>query len=185
MQGSPIVLAIAAAFGGMTALMAIGAVVTGSPVALLVAIPLAVTAYFMYYHASGKLLRQLARREARVRQRRRRGEPAGSSRRRGGFGAGPRRRGGPRTRAEREARFGRTQDPFQGSGSRDPRDRAPSSASGPTPAEARDILGIDGPADEASIKAAYRERVKATHPDRGGDEAEFKRVTAAYDRLSD
>ncbi|RNJ27484.1 J domain-containing protein [Halosegnis longus] len=40
-------------------------------------------------------------------------------------------------------------------------------------------------ADEQAIKRAYREAVKEKHPDRGGDEEEFKDVTAAYDRLTE
>ncbi|WP_233571989.1 DnaJ domain-containing protein [Halosegnis longus] len=35
------------------------------------------------------------------------------------------------------------------------------------------------------MKRAYREAVKEKHPDRGGDEEEFKDVTAAYDRLTE
>ncbi len=48
-----------------------------------------------------------------------------------------------------------------------------------------DILGIDSDADEDDIKQAYRDRVKETHPDLGGSEAEFKRVERAYQRLSE
>jgi curved DNA-binding protein CbpA len=48
-----------------------------------------------------------------------------------------------------------------------------------------DILRIDSDADEDEIKQAYRDRVKETHPDLGGSEAEFKRVERAYQRLSD
>ena len=182
MQQSPLVLVIAALFAGMTALLAVGSVVSGSPVAFLVALPLGATAYFMYYHGSGKLFERLYRREAR---RRRVGQQR--QRQRGGFGAGPRSRGDPRTRAEREARFGGSGRNWDSGANsrRDPRNRAPSTSSGPTRAEARSVLGVDPTADQAAIKRAYRERVKDVHPDRGGDEAEFKQVTAAYDRLSD
>ncbi len=175
---------MAASFAAMTALLAIGAVVSGSPVAFFVAVPLGVTAYFMYYHGSGKLLERLHRREERRQaadQRRRQQRATGQ---RGGFGAGPRQRRGPRTRGEREARFGSQGRVGFGAHDRyDSRDRAPSTSDGPTRAEARTVLGVDPTADQSSIKQAYRERVKDTHPDRGGDEDEFKRVTAAYERL--
>ncbi|USZ72592.1 J domain-containing protein [Natronosalvus halobius] len=195
MQRSPIVLLVAALFAGMTALLVIGSFVSRSPIPFVVAVPLGATAYFMYYHGSGKLLERLRRREVRGRQRQReRTRRARGDRDHGSFGAGPRARGGPRTRAEREARFGagiggaRT-EPGPGTGAsstawRDggPRERV-SASNGPTTAEARSVLGVDPTADQATIKRAYRERVKDVHPDRGGDEAEFKRVTAAYDRL--
>jgi len=41
-------------------------------------------------------------------------------------------------------------------------------------------LGVQAGADMADIRAAYRRRVKETHPDQGGDEAAFKRVREAY-----
>ena len=45
---------------------------------------------------------------------------------------------------------------------------------------------VDVDADDATIRAAYRDRVKVVHPDApDGDEAAFKRVTAAYERLVD
>ncbi|UTF52650.1 J domain-containing protein [Natronosalvus rutilus] len=188
MQRSPIVLLVAVLFAGMTALLVIGSFVSRSPIPFVVAVPLGATAYFMYYHGSGKLLERFRRSEVRSQQRQR--ERTRHARdERGGFGAGPRARGGPRTRAEREARFGAG---LGGGGSRagptgwrseDPRNRVSATSSGPTTAEARNVLGVGPTADQATIKRAYRERVKDVHPDRGGDEAEFKRVTAAYDRL--
>lgn len=40
-------------------------------------------------------------------------------------------------------------------------------------------------ADAAAIKAAYRKRSRATHPDKGGDTPAFQRVNAAYRLLGD
>lgn len=54
-----------------------------------------------------------------------------------------------------------------------------------TRAQAREILGVGLTADEDEIRAAYRRRVKAVHPDNGGDPEAFMRVTAAYRRLTD
>jgi curved DNA-binding protein CbpA len=48
------------------------------------------------------------------------------------------------------------------------------------------VLGVGPDADESAVRRAYRERVKETHPDtEDGDEDAFKRVNAAYERLSD
>lgn len=41
-------------------------------------------------------------------------------------------------------------------------------------------LGIDRTTDEAAVRTAYRERVKAVHPDQGGTEEAFRRVREAY-----
>ena len=45
-------------------------------------------------------------------------------------------------------------------------------------------LGVERTAKAEEIKAAYRRRVRETHPDAGGDAAEFRRVQQAYDVLS-
>lgn len=50
---------------------------------------------------------------------------------------------------------------------------------------ARELLGVSADADETALRAAYRERVKETHPDRGGDPEAFKQVQWAYDYLSE
>ena len=41
-------------------------------------------------------------------------------------------------------------------------------------------LDVDPDADADEVKRAYRERVKETHPDQGGDEESFQRVREAY-----
>lgn len=46
------------------------------------------------------------------------------------------------------------------------------------------ILGVNRNATPDEIKKAYRKQAMANHPDRGGDEAKFKRVTEAYEILS-
>ena len=46
-------------------------------------------------------------------------------------------------------------------------------------------LGIQSTADASDIRKAYKKRALQTHPDKGGDEEEFKRVGAAYTVLSD
>ncbi|MES3160859.1 MAG: J domain-containing protein [Halorubrum sp.] len=46
-------------------------------------------------------------------------------------------------------------------------------------------LGLSTDADANEVKRAYRERVKQTHPDHGGDEAAFKRLQEAYATASE
>lgn len=48
-----------------------------------------------------------------------------------------------------------------------------------------DELGVAPDATAEQIKTAYREKVMRTHPDRGGNRAEFERVQAAYELLTD
>ena len=48
-----------------------------------------------------------------------------------------------------------------------------------------EILGVDKSADSAKIKASYRKLSKTFHPDVYGDDAQFKKITEAYDILSD
>src|SRR5262245_28619316 len=53
-----------------------------------------------------------------------------------------------------------------------PRDRPPFMA----------VLGLLPPYELADVKAAYRDKVLAAHPDRGGDPADFVRLKQAYDQ---
>ena len=46
-------------------------------------------------------------------------------------------------------------------------------------------LGVDRNASADEIKRAYRKLAMQHHPDKGGDEAQFKQVTHAYEVLSD
>jgi len=47
------------------------------------------------------------------------------------------------------------------------------------------VLGVSKTATQAEIKKAFREKSKSHHPDKGGDETTFKKISAAYDVLSD
>jgi len=47
------------------------------------------------------------------------------------------------------------------------------------------ILGVDEKASQDEIKKVYRKLVKETHPDKGGSEEQFKKISEAYDTLGD
>lgn len=48
-----------------------------------------------------------------------------------------------------------------------------------------ELLGVARDASEDDLKRAYRRQARAHHPDAGGDEETFKRITHAYQVLSD
>lgn len=48
-----------------------------------------------------------------------------------------------------------------------------------------DTLGVSKDADEKEIRKAYRKLAVKHHPDKGGDEKQFKEISAAYEILSD
>ncbi|MFB6080545.1 MAG: J domain-containing protein [Haloferacaceae archaeon] len=156
MDRDRLLLGLAAVFVGLAvALTAVA--LAEQPFLLPVALPFAVTAYFMWHQATGRLER---RTRARARS-------AGARRQRAAS-RGP--RGGP-----------------WGDGGRGRRARAPSTAdAGPSPAEAYRVLGLDPGAGPEEVRAAYRERAKELHPDaESGDEEAFKRITRAYETLTD
>jgi len=185
---SRLLVGLAAAFSGMTVLLALLGVVY-NPLVLAVAAVFGVVAYLLWLHGTGRLATRLYARVQRQaernagRDRRRTGE-------RGGFGAGPREDWEPpggrgRWRQTGDSGQRRRADPSQRA-SRGRRTRAPSGSDGPTAAEASRTLGVAPDADQATIKQAYRQKVKTVHPDtEDGDEAQFKRVKAAYERLAD
>ncbi|KAB1187927.1 MULTISPECIES: J domain-containing protein [Haloferax] len=182
MDRDRLVMGLAAVFAGITMLIVVLAFVY-QPFLLVMAIPFGATTYFMYSHVSGRL-------EERFRRTRVRAGAGGvgfqSERRRasrqttGGFGAGP--RGDPR-QGPGAGRFrdvgGRTG--YQNRSQRVRPPRNPVSRQ-----EALRTLGLDDGASPEEVKQAYRERVKETHPDsKNGDQEAFKRVSRAYERLSE
>ncbi|QSG11790.1 DnaJ-class molecular chaperone [Halapricum desulfuricans] len=186
MYESRLLVGLAAAFGGMALLLALLGVVY-NPIVLAVAAVFGAVAYLLWIHGTGRLVGRLYARVQRQAERnaRRRGDrdarrgQAEGQRDRGGFGAGPRGDwrppgSGSRRRRRADQRSGGTQK------------RPPGQTDSPSVAEAARRLGVDPEADQETIKRAYRERVKAVHPDTdGGDEERFKRVAAAYERLKD
>lgn len=53
-----------------------------------------------------------------------------------------------------------------------------------TDTELYDILEVQKDASATEIKRAYRKLARSHHPDKGGNEEEFKRITSAYEILS-
>lgn len=58
-------------------------------------------------------------------------------------------------------------------------------SSKPIDKEYYDTLGIDTSASEKDIKRAYRHKAMKTHPDKGGNEEDFKKLNEAYEILCD
>jgi hypothetical protein len=52
------------------------------------------------------------------------------------------------------------------------------------PVSAWALLGLTPGATLAELKRAYRQRALETHPDQGGESAQFQRVQRAYEKLS-
>lgn len=147
------------------------------PVLLVVALPFALAAYLMWQGATGGALFQSRRRRAGAAARRAAAETESGRRDPGDvfdggrFGDGE--FGGRYADARQERRRARQR-------------RGGASAPGMSRREAAEVLGVAPDADGDAVKTAYRDRVKETHPDAdGGDEAAFKRVAAAYERLSE
>lgn len=171
---------LAALFAVMASVVALTAVVVGWPV-LLLALPLAGVAALFWYHATGRLtakLREQARREPG------RGAPAGRRRRRaaGSAGTGPRRNGARWAGQRRDRR--RRGEPWDAD-QRGRRGSSPPTDAGMPRDRARRILGVGPDADADAVRAAYRRKVKETHPDRGGSSDAFQRVTEAYEALEE
>jgi len=157
-QKDRLVFALTLVFAAMTGLVLLIAVAAVEPVLFVLAVPLGAATALFWYQSSGKL-RERVRRSQRTDGRQRES--------RGGFGAGARREA---RRDRRRARNGRRRPQGQ-------------TASDLSPAEAYRRLGLEAGADEREVRRAYRRKVKEVHPDRGGDEAAFKRVTEAYEAL--
>ncbi|MCG1007043.1 J domain-containing protein [Halorubrum lacusprofundi] len=190
MTNRAIVVGMAATFIGLTALLLVAGVVV-SPVLLAVAVPFGIVAYFLWYHASGRLRDRVQREaaragpgeRARARQRARAAEhrrsayrSAGATGDRFGRGAAGNARG---RRARSAAGAGGA-----GGGAGDPRDRAPPT-SGMSEREAYETLGLNRTADRETIRSTYRERAKRLHPDgEDGDETAFKELNEAYELLT-
>jgi hypothetical protein len=176
-QQNRLVTGLAAAFAVMTAILAVGAIFV-LPLAIPAVLFGAVT-YFLYYQASGRLLRRIYRSVERQAATGNGSAPSG----RGGFGAGPREEWTPPREEQRRRARGQRVRQERRRGQRQRRQRR---QSGPTPREASRVLGVSVDADEGTVKRAYRNRIKDVHPDaEGGDEEAFKRVQRAYEVLTD
>jgi len=172
-----LILGVSAVLFGITALMLIVGVVV-SPFFLAVAVPFGASAYLLWYQASGKLGDRVSREAA-----------AGNLGDDRGFGFDPGPFGGRTADGEtareraRRARQNRRRGRRRTGASGASRGTDPSA---PSQSEARRILDVDAAASEDEIKSAYRRKAKEHHPDTdSGDEERFKKVSRAYERLSE
>lgn len=164
---SRLVLGLSAAFAVISVVFVVLGVAY-NPAILFPAVLFGAVAYLFWEHGTGRLMGRLYDRVERQAA-----HNAGPSRR--GDGAGPK---GDWTGPRRGRRGGR----------RRTRRRRALDAGGPglSRREAYDVLGLDPDADRDDITAAYRARIKDAHPDaEDGDTETFKRVSAAYERLTD
>ena len=191
MQYDRLTTGLAVVLGGLTVVLTALAVVS-NPAVIFVALAFGAATYFVYYHASGRMasrVYQRVERQARVDGGRRQTgagpreewePPRGGATARDAVGGNRRARQARQRRTAQQQRQQRRRQASQRTG------RAPSANSGPTAAEAYQCLDLDPSADQSTVKAAYREKVKEVHPDTdGGDEQSFKEVKEAYERLSD
>lgn len=154
-----LLLGLAAVFTGLAVALTVVALAE-QPFVLLLALPFGVTAYFMWHQATGRLRRRVRARADT--------EHRGGAARQRAASRGP--RGGPWV------------DGGPGPTGRAPPDDDP----GPSLAEAYRVLGLEPGADPEEVRVAYRERAKELHPDaESGDEEAFKRLTRAYETLTD
>ncbi|MCG1003978.1 MULTISPECIES: J domain-containing protein [Halobacterium] len=162
-----IVWGMAATFGAVGVVFGVLGVVY-SPVALGVAVPFALAGAVFYLHASGRLA-ELAYRKRRVSREQYEREQRQQTSQHQGRASG----------RSRERNRGRA-----GAGRGGGRQTASGAASGPRREDYR-VLGVEPGASSDAVRAAYREKARELHPDRGGDEDEFARVNEAYERLKD
>ncbi|NNC27401.1 J domain-containing protein, partial [Salinisphaera sp. USBA-960] len=140
-RGPRFAFALAGVFGAVAALgLLLGVLV--NPVTIGFAVPFGVAAYFLWHHASGRVTRD-ARRAADTSTRAERARADPRTRGANGFGARETRREDGGTRPNREGA-----------------DRSLSER------EAYEVLGLEPGAGQVAIREAYRQRVKAVHPDR-------------------
>lgn len=171
-------------FGATSLVLAIVGILTNPVLLVLAAVFLVVTG-LLWYQASGRLAERVYRRveaQARV-DGDRRTTGAGDA----GFGAGPRAEWtGPRRREGRKSGGGGARGRRRQRTRTRQQSRTATDSRGISARDAYDVLGLDPDADQAAIKAAYRDRIKEVHPDTdGGDQEAFQRVRTAYERLSD
>lgn len=163
-------IVLAGVFAGLATVLAVVALAR-QPFLLVLAVPFAVAAYLVWMGATGRPplggYRRVTPEEARQ-ARARRGEHEAGGRSR--FAEEARRRAaGDRARAGAER-------------GRPPQQQSETVAR----REAARVLGVDVDAEPAAVRRAYREQVKEAHPDaEGGDEAQFRKVTEAYERLNE
>lgn len=199
MARSRLILGLAAVFAGLTAVLVVAALAV-QPFLLLVALPFAVTTYFLWFHATGRLAKRVRRTQTASNPGTANDPESAASSRSSRFADRFRDRVADSGGTEfgnagrtSDARSSRTRSGARGghrarAGHR--RDRTGTASPNArrydlSRAEACRVLGVSPEADRETIKSAYRERVKRTHPDTAaGDEESFKRLNRAYERVT-
>ncbi|SIR29162.1 DnaJ domain-containing protein [Haladaptatus litoreus] len=148
------------------------------------AIPFGITTAILWYHATGRLQKKVEREAAYRDPNRGFGSPRGGGRRRTRQRTRGQSRARTSSRARERARWQAREQARWEAREGDRRRATVNGSSGPSPAEAYRILGLDVDADDEAVREAYREKVKDVHPDRAnGNEEAFKRVNRAYERV--
>ena len=177
--GSRLLLGVAAVLAGTTVLLGVFGLVY-NPVLLLATVPFAAATYFLWGSATGRLDERM-----RAQATARRADP------RTGSGTGGPSIGAERSgwRRERVRRAPGGSDTRSGPGASAGAGRPPpgrSRASGTSRSVAANVLEVDPDASESEVRRAFREKARELHPDApDGDEAEFRRVRSAYERLTE
>lgn len=177
--GSRLLLGVAAVLAGTSVLLGVFGLVY-NPVLLLAAVPFAAATYFLWSSATGRL-------DARMRERvstRERDYGAGFV---GSAGDGPSSGLDDPVGGRRDRRAGNGGNP-RTDGSTSSRGRRSESRRETTQSRtaAASVLDVDPAADESEIRRAFRRKARELHPDAPeGDEAEFRRVRTAYERLTE
>jgi hypothetical protein len=195
----PLLVVLGGVFAGLSALLAVTAMVTAQPLVLMAAVPLALTAGVMWYQGTGRLARSMLGGGRRRRYPGTRTSTGGS---------------GTDDRARSEAGDSRWEDPFDAEARREARTRARRQAQrrashsadggtttgewggrgrrradrlgGLTRAEAYEVLGLDPTASDDEVRDAYRDQAKELHPDTEGGSADaFQELNDAYERIVD
>jgi hypothetical protein len=199
-KSRPLLVVLAAVFAGLSMVLVVASAVTGQPLVLMAAVPLALTAGLMWYHGTGRLASGLFGGGTR-RQYRREQSTVGRSdggHDRVGRGAGDRgevpfeeevrQESHHRARRQARRRARRQADDDTGATGRWQREfgERADRLGGLTRAEAYDALGLDPSASDEEVQEAYRERAKRVHPDtEGGSVEEFQKLNEAYERIVD
>jgi len=168
-------VALAGVLAGLATMLFVAAIAV-QPFLVAVAIPFAAGAYLVWQASIGEYGRASPAGARRARAR-------AANERTASDGPGHATAGERRRRRERRQEYERARTEGRRRASGGDRGRGTDTLARK---EAARVLGVDVDADAATVRRAYRERVKEVHPDtEGGDAETFQKVNDAYERLDD